>query len=116
MARQLKFTKLSWPLMPRHSSRCGLNQLRYDLRKMRAHGLLERDGHRYAYRLGIPDGGTITMTPEEWIDVPLAPRLELAGFVPNPAFSAAGPSLTEAGATTHRRRKQPAGCRCEECK
>ena len=29
----------------------GLNQLRYDLRKLRAHGLLERDGHRYAYRL-----------------------------------------------------------------
>jgi len=25
-------------------SRYGLNQLRYDLRKMRAHGLLERDG------------------------------------------------------------------------
>ena len=31
--------------------RYGLNQLRYDLRKMRAHGLLERDGPRYAYRL-----------------------------------------------------------------
>ena len=32
-------------------SRYGLNRLRYDLRKMRAHGLLERDGRRYAYRL-----------------------------------------------------------------
>jgi hypothetical protein len=32
-------------------SRYGLNQLRYDLRKMKAHGLLERDGKRYAYRL-----------------------------------------------------------------
>jgi hypothetical protein len=31
--------------------RYGLNQLRYDLRKLRAHGLLERDGKRYAYRL-----------------------------------------------------------------
>lgn len=31
--------------------RYGLNQLRYDLRKMKAHGLLERDGRRYAYRL-----------------------------------------------------------------
>ena len=31
--------------------RYGLNQLRYDLRKMRAHALLERDGTRYAYRL-----------------------------------------------------------------
>jgi hypothetical protein len=29
----------------------GLNQLRYDLRKLRAHGLLARDGKRYAYRL-----------------------------------------------------------------
>jgi len=28
-----------------------LNQLRYDLRKMKAHGLLERNGRRYLYRL-----------------------------------------------------------------
>ena len=28
-----------------------LTQLRYDLRKRKAHGLLERDGKRYAYRL-----------------------------------------------------------------
>jgi Ribonuclease R winged-helix domain len=28
-----------------------LNQLRYDLRKMKGHGLLERVGRRYAYRL-----------------------------------------------------------------
>jgi hypothetical protein len=33
-----------------------LTQLRYDLRKMKAHGLLERDGRRYAYRLS--DKGT----------------------------------------------------------
>lgn len=35
----------------------GLNQLRYDLRKLKGHGLLARDGSRYAYRLtakGIP--------------------------------------------------------------
>ena len=32
-------------------NRYALNQLRYDLRKMKAHGLLERDGKRYAYRL-----------------------------------------------------------------
>jgi hypothetical protein len=38
----------TYTLMP---CRYGLNQLRYDLRKMRAHGLLERDGQRYAYRL-----------------------------------------------------------------
>ena len=29
----------------------GLNQLRYDLRKLKAHGLVERDGTRYAYLL-----------------------------------------------------------------
>ena len=29
----------------------GLNQLRYDLRKLRGHGLPQRDGSRYAYRL-----------------------------------------------------------------
>jgi hypothetical protein len=29
----------------------GLNQLRYDLRKLKGHGLLERESRRYAYRL-----------------------------------------------------------------
>ena len=29
----------------------GLNQLRYDLHKLKGHGLLQRDGHRYAYQL-----------------------------------------------------------------
>ena len=29
----------------------GLNQLRYDLRKLKRHGLLERDDRRYAYQL-----------------------------------------------------------------
>jgi hypothetical protein len=38
------------------AARYGLNQLRYDLRKMKAHGLLERDGKRYAYQL--TDKGT----------------------------------------------------------
>jgi hypothetical protein len=33
------------------AKRYGLNQLRYDLRKLRAHALLERDGTHYAYRL-----------------------------------------------------------------
>jgi hypothetical protein len=35
-----------------------ITQLRYDLRKLKAHGLLERDGRRYAYRL--TDKGTRT--------------------------------------------------------
>lgn len=33
------------------AKRYGLNQLRYDLRKLRAHALIEREGTRYAYRL-----------------------------------------------------------------
>src|SRR5262252_10217655 len=33
------------------ASKYRLNQLRYDLRKLKGHGLLERDGTRYAYRL-----------------------------------------------------------------
>jgi len=33
------------------ADRYTLNQLRYDLRKMKAHGLLERNGKRYLYRL-----------------------------------------------------------------
>lgn len=38
------------------AQRYGVNQLRYDLRKMKAHALIERDGKRYAYRL--TDQGT----------------------------------------------------------
>src|SRR5262249_13137766 len=38
------------------AERYTLTQLRYDLRKLKAHGLLERDGRRYAYRL--TDKGT----------------------------------------------------------
>jgi hypothetical protein len=34
----------------------GLHQLRYDLRKLKGHGLLERDGRRYAYRLTAKGG------------------------------------------------------------
>jgi hypothetical protein len=30
-----------------------LNQLRYDLRKLKGHGLLQRERSRYAYRLSI---------------------------------------------------------------
>jgi hypothetical protein len=33
------------------ADRYSITQLRYDLRKMKAHGLLEREGRRYAYRL-----------------------------------------------------------------
>ena len=33
------------------STAYGRNQLRYDLRKLKGHGLLQRDGARYAYRL-----------------------------------------------------------------
>ena len=38
----------------------GLSQLRYDLRKLKGHGLLQRDGSRYAYRL-TPKGVEIAL-------------------------------------------------------
>jgi hypothetical protein len=38
----------------------GLNQLRYDLRKLKGHGLLERDGTRYAYLL-TPKGVQVAL-------------------------------------------------------
>jgi hypothetical protein len=38
----------------------GLNQLRYDLRKLKGHGLLQRDGPRYAYRL-TPKGVQVAL-------------------------------------------------------
>ena len=38
----------TFQLSPNHYR---LNQLRYDLRKLKGHGLLQRDGFRYAYRL-----------------------------------------------------------------
>ena len=37
-----------------------LTQLRYDIRKMKAHGLIERDGKRYAYRL-TPKGNKVAL-------------------------------------------------------
>ena len=42
-------------------ARYGLNQLRYDLRKLKAHGLIERDGKRYAYRL-TDKGAKVALT------------------------------------------------------
>ncbi|MFH1266260.1 MAG: hypothetical protein ABIK89_11080 [Planctomycetota bacterium] len=48
-ARQIHQTVLTtFQLSP---NAYGLNQLRYDLRKLKGHGLLQRDGPRYAYRL-----------------------------------------------------------------
>ena len=38
----------------------GVNQLRYDLRKLKGHGLLQRDGSRYAYRL-TPKGVQVAL-------------------------------------------------------
>ena len=46
-SRSMRHRHELWSVRQRY----GLNQLRYDLRKMKAHGLLERDGKRYAYRL-----------------------------------------------------------------
>jgi hypothetical protein len=48
-AKQIHHTVLTtFQLSPKAYA---LNQLRYDLRKLKGHGLLERDGARYAYQL-----------------------------------------------------------------
>jgi len=71
-----------------------LTQLRYDLRKMKAHGLLERDGRRYAYRL--TDKGTraalLFVLFHQRVCGPLANSL----FRPRPARTAAPLSKIEA--------------------
>jgi hypothetical protein len=48
-ARQIHQAVLTTFQLP--ASSYGLNQLRYDLRKLKGHGLLQRDGSRYAYQL-----------------------------------------------------------------
>lgn len=41
-------------------------------------------GRTYGYRLGLGDGGGAPYTSESWVTTPLATRLALAGFTPNP--------------------------------
>ena len=70
------------------AKRYGFNQLRYDLRKMRAHALLEREATRYAYRL--TDNGVkvalIFMLFHQRLCGPLANNL--FHHRPNPQFQA----------------------------
>ena len=63
------------------------SQLRYDLRKLKAHGLLERDGHHYAYRLtqkGI-QVATLFVLFHKRLCGPLAHSL--FAHRPNPSFT-----------------------------
>jgi hypothetical protein len=48
-AKQIHQAVLAWFRLSANAY--GLNQLRYDPRKVKGHGLLERDGRRYGYRL-----------------------------------------------------------------
>jgi hypothetical protein len=43
-------------------------------------------GRRYAYRLGIPEGGTTWYSSETWVEVPLHADFALDGARPNPAL------------------------------
>jgi hypothetical protein len=47
----------------------GLNQLRYDLRKLKGHRLIERDGSRYAYRLSQKGGTRSICAPRRRVGV-----------------------------------------------
>ena len=57
-AKQILHTVVTTFRLP--ESHYGLGSLRYDLRKLKAHGLLERDGSRYAYRL-TPKGVQVAL-------------------------------------------------------
>jgi hypothetical protein len=57
-ARQMHETILTAFQLSAHTY--GLNQLRYDLRKLKGHGLLERDASRYVYRL-TPKGVQVAL-------------------------------------------------------
>jgi hypothetical protein len=56
----------------------GLNQLRYDLRKLKGHGLLERDGRRYAYRLTAKGRrAPVPVRPQELLRPPRQQQIPL---------------------------------------
>jgi hypothetical protein len=71
-----------------------LTQLRYDLRKIKAHGLLARDGRRYAYRLTDQGARTALLFVlfHRRVCGPLAHSL----FARRPTQTAAAPSKIEA--------------------
>jgi hypothetical protein len=65
----------------------GLNQLRYDLRKLKGYGLLERDGRRYAYGLP-PSALTLRSCSRSFTSASMAQSPTAASITsPDPAFS-----------------------------
>ena len=48
---------LPWQLLKYSAAGYGLNQLRYDLRKMKAHGLIARDCNELKARIATTAGG-----------------------------------------------------------
>jgi hypothetical protein len=56
-----------------------------------------RPGARYGYRLEFASGGSVVHSDAVWVDVPLALRLALAGFRPNPSGGNASIAFTLAG-------------------
>jgi hypothetical protein len=58
-----------------------LTQLRYDMRKMKGHGLVERDGQRYCYRLTDKGKRVAAVRPLPSADLRAASQLA----VPSPA-------------------------------
>ncbi|MBV8088584.1 MAG: hypothetical protein JO139_03265, partial [Alphaproteobacteria bacterium] len=69
----------------------GLNQLRYDLRKLKGHGLLQRDGARYAYRL--------TPKASRWRCSSCSSTNASAGRSPTAAFTIAPMPVTSQSAS-----------------
>jgi len=58
-----------------------------------------RPGERLGYRLLVVRGGISQFDAETWVNVPLAPRLHVDGFRPNPAGVAASVSFTLGSST-----------------
>ena len=90
----------------------GLNQLRYDLRKLKGHGLIERDGSRYAYRLSRkrhPGRPTLPLLPQAPVRPPRQQPL------PSPAGPATPSRQPARSRLSPRRRRHPTPRRSLGC-
>src|SRR5215469_722326 len=89
-----------------------LTQLRYDLRKPKTHGLLERDGRRYAYRLthkGTRAALLFLLFHQVCGPSPLAHSLFPAALPPNRCSSVQNRSCPSQGRPLHRASHPTAG-------
>ena len=77
------------------------NQLRYDLRKLKGHGLIERDGSRYAYRLS-PKGAQSPSSSSSSTSACAAPRRRPLPSPAGPATPSRQPARSRLSPRRHR--------------